>query len=80
MFIATTQIEKLIFVFWRERETDRERERERDMKSVCKQGRGKGRGRQNPKQAPHSAQVLLTPNLIPQPCDHDLSQNQELDT
>ena len=34
---------------------------------------------ENPKQAPHTAQGP-TQGLIPQPWDHDLSQNQESDT
>ena len=41
--------------------------------------RGRGRERKNLKQAPCSA-LSWTQGLIPWPWDHDLSQNQELDT
>ena len=40
--------------------------------------RGRERWRENLKQAPHSSQSP-TWGSIPQPWDHDLSQNQELD-
>ena len=39
--------------------------------------RGRVREGENPKQAPHSA-WSPTWGLIPQPWDHDLSQNQEM--
>ena len=41
--------------------------------------RGRGRERKNHKQTPRSAWSLVQ-GSIPQPCDHDLSQNQESDT
>ena len=49
-----------------EGEKGSERERQRKKK------------RENPKQTPHSAWSLLW-DSIPQPSDHDLSQNQESD-
>ena len=52
----------------------REREREREHAS----GGGTEGKRENLKQAPHSA-LSPAPDSIPQPWDHDLSQNQESD-
>ena len=44
-----------------------------------KWGRGKERGRQKPKQAVHCQRRARCPAWTPEPWDHDLSRNQELD-
>ena len=55
----------------------RERGRERQRNRASEWSRGREREKENLKQAPPSGRSLMQ-GSIPQPWDHDLSQNQEL--
>ena len=68
--VSSNSLFKCLFIYF---ESERERERERA-------GEGQRERRENPKQVPHCQHRAWHGARTQEPWDHDLNQNQELDT